>query len=185
VPRAGGLVCGVAYSLNDQCRAVTPTPAHQAHSLDGGLRGIVRCAPGAPSFRHRRSACRFGCSTDFFGTKRIYGQATASQIAAASRASFFCLFRYRLTNCGASNRTSCPKIQSHEPSSAHPVWLPVRPHLGRLEAMHLEDMLRRIQSDRLQCHSVSLLAQRSRLCFTEPGPYHQVSKRKASEEASS
>lgn len=43
-------------------------------------------------------------------TKRISGRLIASQIAAASRASFFCPFKYGFTNGGATSRTSWPNV---------------------------------------------------------------------------
>ena len=49
------------------------------------------------SSRTRCSIRTLCCSSLFTGTKRIVGRATASQIASASVASFFCRFTYGLT----------------------------------------------------------------------------------------
>ena len=43
--------------------------------------------------RIRCKACRSCCSMDLLGTKRMLGRLTASQIASASLASFFCDFK--------------------------------------------------------------------------------------------
>jgi len=42
-------------------------------------------------------------------TKRMLGRLTASQIASASLASFFCDFRKGFTKCGEISRTLCPR----------------------------------------------------------------------------
>jgi hypothetical protein len=47
--------------------------------------------------RARCSIITLCCSTVFGSTKRIDGRCTASQIASASAASFFCRFTYGLT----------------------------------------------------------------------------------------
>jgi hypothetical protein len=67
----------------------------------------------ACAVRARTKPCRTRCSesTDccsmfLTGTKRIFGRATASQIASA--ASFLFVFTYGLTNCGAISRSVCP-----------------------------------------------------------------------------
>ena len=51
-------------------------------------------------------------STVLMGTKRMVGRVTASQIASASAASFFMVFTYGLTNCGAMSFTVCPSAES-------------------------------------------------------------------------
>jgi len=77
-------------------------------------------APGRDFQRHRHRAggevapdCRSG---DFIGTNRMFGRATASQTASASKQSFFLTLAYvflsRLTNYAAIIWTVCPNVVS-------------------------------------------------------------------------
>src|SRR5438552_18878341 len=56
-------------------------------------RALMECALVCLRTRIRCKACRSCCSMDLLGTKRMLGRLTASQIASASLASFFCDFR--------------------------------------------------------------------------------------------
>ncbi len=74
---------------------------------DGAIekeRALVRLAEELSIRCNDSTAC---CSILLTGTSRMFGRATASQIASASSLLF--VFTYRLTNCGAISRTVCPK----------------------------------------------------------------------------
>ena len=58
------------------------------------------------------------CSGLFTSTKRMLGRVTASQMASASAASFFCRFRYGFTYEGGISFTSWPSSVSRRPSGA-------------------------------------------------------------------
>ncbi len=65
--------------------------------------------------RARCTISRVCWSIDFGGTKRMEGRCTASQIAAASAASFLPrtpLMRYGVTNFGAISRTVWPAAEN-------------------------------------------------------------------------
>jgi hypothetical protein len=67
--------------------------------------------------RTRGRAWRSCCPGCLMGTKRRVGRVTASQIASASRVSFFGDLTYALTNGGAISRTSWPCSRKHRAQS--------------------------------------------------------------------